>query len=128
MTSILLAAMLSITLPEPAPWTTTDTHFQLALVALGLADVMQTRYFLDMRYLPDGREILPIEEQNPLLGKHPSGPMLYTALAGVLIGHFVIARALPQPWRRIWQVSAIGIETCVVGWNTYNIGSFSIKW
>lgn len=95
-------------------WTRTDTAFELGLVALSLTDYGQTSWFLSNR--PHAYET------NPLLGRHPSrGKVAAIGVLGVTT-HYLVASALPQPYRRIWQIVGIGVEVDAVQSNARTFG------
>lgn len=95
--------------PDPKRWTKADTALQAAFTAATLADWAQTQSFLH-----DGSGL---EEANPLLGKHPSTARLAASVGGALLGHALVSRLLPNPWRRAWQLGGLGVELGVVGLN-----------
>lgn len=116
---VVVALALALALGAPAParaseWTRTDTAFELGLVALSATDFGQTSWFLSHR--PRAYET------NPLLGRHPSRAQVATFGAVALASHLGIARLLPQPYRRFWQLLGIGIEIDAVGSNVRTFG------
>ncbi len=113
----LVAVALALALASAAradEWTRTDTAFELGLVTLSLTDFGQTSWFLANR--PHAYET------NPLLGTHPSRAKLAAAGAIGLTTHFLVARVLPQPWRRLWQLAGIGVEADAVSSNARTFG------
>jgi hypothetical protein len=84
-----------------APWTTADTVFETAVAASVALDLAQTSALLHRGGM---------HETNPILGRRPSDGslMLYGGACAVL--HAGIARLLPYPYRRVWQVAWVGIE------------------
>jgi hypothetical protein len=112
-----VAAALALALPAPARgegWTRTDTAFELGLVALSITDFGQTSWFLSHR--PRAYET------NPLLGRHPSRSRVAAFGAVALGSHAVVARLLPQPYRRLWQLAGIGVEVDAVTSNAMTFG------
>lgn len=95
-------------------WTRADTVFELGLVALSITDYSQTSWFLANR--PHAYET------NPLLGRHPSRVKVATFGALGLTAHFLVARTLPQPYRRLWQYVGIGVELDAVTSNARTFG------
>ncbi len=60
-------------------------------------------------------------EMNPLLGQHPSLANVNVLIPSAMALHALIAYALPKPFREVWQMAWIGVETyCVV--NNVSIG------
>ncbi len=115
--TLALASALALTLGSTArasEWTRTDSAFELGLVALSVTDFGQTSWFLSNR---------PYSyETNPLLGRHPSRSKVATFGVVGLGSHFLVALALPQPYRRLWQLVAIGVETDAVTSNARTFG------
>ena len=85
-------------------WSKTDTAMELVLVGVTLIDLMQTSDFRAYGY----------EENNPLLGRRPSQQEVTLGIIGMVVGHALVAWALPKPWRSIWQGGAIGMEVSAV--------------
>lgn len=94
-------------------WTPTDTAYEAAYLVLHTADWAQTRYIAAH---PE-----QFNEDNKILGNNPSDSEVnrYFILTGLL--HAGIAYALPERWRRGFQIVTIGIEAGVVS-NNYQIG------
>ena len=89
-----------------ASWTHEDTLYQAAFIATACADWGQTLYIAGN---PD-----EYEENNRILGSHPSRDKvnLYFPIAIGL--HTAVAVALPKDYRRVWQLIWIGIETGMI--------------
>jgi hypothetical protein len=112
-----VAAALAVAAPTPARadgWTRIDTALELGLVGLSVTDFAQTSWFLSHRPLA--------YETNPLLGRHPSRARIATFGAVALSSHAIVARLLPQPYRRLWQLAAIGMEVDAVTSNAMTFG------
>ena len=90
------------------PFTKTDWAYQAAATASMAADWSQTR-----QAARSGRYV----ELNPVLGPHPSAAEINEFFIGSAIVNAAIARMLPPPWRRAWQVGTIGLELVVVRQN-----------
>jgi hypothetical protein len=85
-------------------WTTGDTLRELATLGLIGMDWHQTRDFR-----ADG-----VEELNPVLGARPSRARVNTLIGAAMLGHPIVARLLPKPWRDVFQYGTIGAETVAV--------------
>jgi hypothetical protein len=110
--SLAAAALLAFALdagareqPGDRTWTGLDTGLQIAFTLALAADWSTSRSTLQHR------------EKNPLLGPHPSARAFDLAAAGAAVGHLVVAVILPKPWREMWQVGGIVVETTVAGNN-----------
>lgn len=104
------------------PWTRGDSIRQgVALAAIGI-DWMQTRKIAmektsttytehsngSSSLVYNGRP--KWNENNPLLGKHPSIGRVNAYFLGSMIGNTAIAYFLPSGWRESWQYLTIGWE------------------
>lgn len=76
-------------------WTDTDTAMQVLYSGLRVVDWNQTLQLT-------GRDDLI--EANQMLGKYPSKDEVNLYFASTLLGHYFIARKLPQPYRAYWQM------------------------
>ncbi len=56
-------------------------------------------------------------ETNPFLGRHPSLANVNILIPSSMALHALIAYALPKPFREVWQMAWIGIETDMVQHN-----------
>lgn len=92
-----------------APWTKADTAFEVTGAALHIADWGQTVWIARHPRLQS--------ETNPVLGKHPTTARVHAYFAVTLVGHALIARALPRPYRTAWQAVWIGVEAMHVETN-----------
>ncbi len=114
------ALLLLLLLPGPRPaiagdeWTSTDTALQVVGSSLALVEWAQTRVIADN---PDRYH----EHYNPLLGEHPDRSRVDAYFAASMVGHYLVARSLPHPWRTAWQSLQIGVCASMVGIN-YRIG------
>ena len=59
------------------------------------------------------------QEENPLLGHHPSNAAVNRYMIGCAIGHYLISRALPAEDRPYWQWLTLGVEGSIVAHNFY---------
>lgn len=107
-------AALMVTLLAIAPahasdrdWTWHDTALEATYFAVQAVDWMQTRAFLARGSL----------ETNPILGERPTRGELLAYNLVTLSLHAVVSYALPKPYREIWQVASIGVESWQVGSN-----------
>ena len=94
------------------PWTWGDTAGEGALGALFLVDWGQTNSAMRAGGM----------ETNSLLPSHPSEERLAVHFGAFLVAHATIARLLPSPFRRIWQVLYMGIEIQAIHHNATWIG------
>ena len=104
------AILIILLLPFLVAWTQEDTKYQTAFIMTALVDWGQTLYIAGN---PD-----EYEENNRILGSHPSRDKvnLYFPIAIGL--HTAVAVALPKDYRRVWQLIWIGIETGMIVHNT----------
>ena len=100
--AILLATFISV--PANAePMSKIDWAFQGVAATTIILDWRQTRNIVDN---PN-----KFYEINPMLSKYPHKDKIDAYFLGSLIGNTVIARLLPNPYRRIWQIITIGYES-----------------
>jgi len=114
-------------------WTKTDTALEVAFQGVTLLDWNQTLrghdtmkpltttvYYNGVPHTTTlwNTMVPAYEENNPLLGRHPSRARINVTIAAAMIGHAAVARLLPQPYRRYWQAVFITIE---VGAVTHNV-------
>jgi hypothetical protein len=97
-------------------WTRTDTAFQAASIVALAADWNQTRQIAKSPqiYYEDG-------VAEAVLGRHPSVSEANWYFAGSMILNTAIAYALPNPYRRLFQVGTIVYEAYWINHN-YRIG------
>lgn len=114
------------TSPWSWEWTWVDTTLELTYASVQFIDWMQTRYFLQNPVQRVGPYTVIHREGNPILGPNPSRAELAVWNIAALAAHAAIARALPNPLRRIWQVAWIGIEGGVVAHNASVYGGFHL--
>lgn len=103
---ILLLLLLAPLRTRPSDWSKTDTTLEATLVAVSVADYLQTRHIASHCL-----------EANPILGSCPSNKKITLYFTASIASHIAIAAALPKPWRTIFQVSSIGWEGRVVSLN-----------
>lgn len=56
-------------------------------------------------------------ETNPFLGRHPSLANVNILIPSAMAIHAIIAYALPKPFREVWQMAWIGVESDMVQHN-----------
>lgn len=110
MKAFLLALLLVASTAHAAEWTPADTHRELAFTGLLLLDTLQTH---NIAHVPT------YQEENPILGHHPSNAAVNRYMLGCAVGHYVISRLLPEQDRRYWQWLTIGVEGSIVAHNFY---------
>ena len=105
--------ILLMTLSGCASWTPTDTKYEIAFQLVNAADAYTTSRIVDEPYIREGSGLT-----RSVLGEQPEDVALLFITYG--IGHYMIARALPEKWRRLYQVSTIGYSTYLVVENCNN--------
>lgn len=102
----MLAILLTASTASADRWTAADTASQGIVLSMLAFDYWQTR-----EVTAQGRE------SNSIMGKHGEfvPPEMYFASIAVI--HTIAARALPQPYRRIAQAVAVGVEVDAIGAN-----------
>lgn len=91
-------------------WTHTDTALQITFAGTLALDYLQTRQITDL-----------CREANPIIGECGDrvSPDVYFPAA--FAGHALVAAALPQPYRRIWQSVWVGAQTHTI-YRNYGAG------
>lgn len=84
-----------------------DTACQTAALATLGADFLQTRAIV-----ADGME------SNPVMGERGDRVHPVPYFATVAVAHTALARALPQPWRRLSQAALVAVQAKVIAVNT----------
>ena len=148
-TALILAASISY---SPAPFDKADYTTLGAEILVSVFDVMNTRSFLGRTicYSITGMSVpyenhpshpyqktvyTDFEEGDPILGHHPSALRLWGTFAVTQVVVITTAKLLPNPYRKIFESIAFGVEFSNV---THNIvvnhangmswgGSFAIK-
>jgi len=92
-------------------WTEKDSMWQLAYLAVHVADWGQTR---DIAAQCEGGGYY---ETNPVLGRCPSAQWVNTYFLGTALLHTGLAHWMPGKYRRMFQAATIGME---VGYVTNN--------
>ena len=97
-------------------WTKTDTKYEIAFQVINAADAYTTSRI---------RHTYGVEETNPItraiVGAQPNEADVALLFITYGISHYVIARALPEKWRRFYQVgtalysASLVIENCNLG-------------
>jgi hypothetical protein len=113
---------------EADHWKKSDTLFQSIFVGLTLIDWKQTHDVIGKKetitntydivdqnnnvigYRTQSYTRYAWKENNPILGEHPSKKKLAIYNVSVILGHSLISYILPNPWRKMWMGSGIGIE------------------
>lgn len=100
---VLLVWLLTF-LPQSAhaEWSKKDQQRQLTYTALHLMDWGQT---LDISSHPED-----YQEENPILGSHPTRAEVNTFMAATLAGHWLVARKLEPEKRRTFQWVSIAVR------------------
>jgi hypothetical protein len=80
-------------------WTRTDTIYELAYVASISADAYTTS---QIQYTDGYSEQQPATRA--ILGAQPRTSDTWSYFATLGVSHYLISRALPERWRRWWQV------------------------
>jgi hypothetical protein len=119
--ALLMLLMISFPVLADDTWSSGDGVRELTFASLLLVDCSQTLWMVG--HPPDPRRPPPLwgDESNIVLGPHPNRLTVVSYTTGALAAHFTIALLLPRPYREIWQVTWIGVETAVVGMN-YSAG------
>ena len=110
---IILLSMVSTVLSAATPWTPQDRILEGTFIAAELCDWGQT---LDIAKRPGS-----YQEDNHLLGRHPSNATVNTYFAASIAAHALVANQLSGTWRTAWQAMWIGFEVGTVQRN-YAIG------
>jgi hypothetical protein len=84
-------------------WTATDTVAEVGRVGLLMIDWSQS---LDRRF----------RESNSLLPAEPNRGVVTTYFLAAISGQLLVARLLPHPWRRVFQVVVIGAHSVAHNW------------
>ena len=94
-------------------WTKGDSYAEAAYLTLQYIDWKQSR---EIQKHPE-----KYQENNFILGKHPTQAEAdrYNIIAAV--AHFGIAYMLPRKYRDFWQYSTIGMETAII-YNNKQVG------
>jgi len=100
-------------------WTKTDTAIQATWTAMHVIDWSQTRKI--------AKEPYRYYELNPILGKHPSVGEVDLYMGASTLVNFAVARVLPKPYRRYFQMLSIGVTGACVTMN-FNIGLGGGDW
>lgn len=111
MIALLLALLPSLAFADD--WTTPDTWRESTYMVLHAADWVQTGKI--------ARDPDRWQEENKILGEHPSIGRVNTYFAATALAHYAIAAALPAPWRARFQCLSVVIEASSVA-NNHSIG------
>lgn len=107
-----LALLLVLAPSAGADWSHADTARQLAFTGLLAIDWAQTHEIIRRS---DRHEL------NPILGSDPDRSTTNAYFAAAGIGHYLVSRALPPEYRKVWQYLWIGGQAATVHWN-YQMG------
>ena len=91
-----------------AGWSTHDTEREAVFDGLLVVDTMQTH---NIAHAPT------YQEENPILGPHPSNGSVNRYMAACALGHLAVSYLLPERYRPYWQYVTIGIEGGIVAHN-----------
>ena len=84
---------------------------------IALQGVYTTLHLIDWSQTLKIRKSKNSEEGNHYLGSRPSRSKVNTYFAGTLIGHYLIAKWLDEPWRKVWQSFWIGRQYSAINHN-----------
>ena len=101
--TLALATSLAYT---PAGFDKTDVTLLTALFVESTFDVMQTRVHLDNGSWRG--------EGDPILGRHPGALRLWGSFVVAQVGAIGIAKLLPGPWRKVFEIVTLGLESANV--------------
>ena len=104
---------------KSSDWTKEDTYWQATSTFLQIVDAGQTA---DIRNHDDVHEAMPLTRA--IIGENPSRTETALYFTGMIGLNYGIARRLPKPYRRWYQVSKITIDAVVIG-NNYSLG---LRW
>jgi hypothetical protein len=100
-------------------WNLRDISLHLTGQTLLTIDMIDTKYSLDHHKY--------VEEQNPILGKHPSDKRYYIYNYSMMAIHTAVAVIIPSKFRPIWETAWIGGEAFAV-FNNWTIhGGIHLK-
>ena len=94
------------------PWTKQDTYWQIGVLVTQIIDWGQTR---EIAVNPE------YYETNPIFGKHPTLQEVDMYFIACIAGNYLIAKALPNNWRRKWQIGSMLLQSYFIT-NNYRIG------
>jgi hypothetical protein len=72
----------------------------------------------DNHYVMDFQE----QEKNPILGRFPHRAKVNEYFASIIVGHYLVARAIPIQWRGWFQGVTIGVEAECITRNKVSLG------
>ena len=112
---------------DPDRWRLHNTVMEGLLVLEALYDITSTNYCLSKGICAEADPVLV--RNGPAYGTsvQPDKFRLYMTGALVIGLHTLVARALPEPYRSVWQSAVIGLEFGNLTGNVYPNGGFSIK-
>jgi hypothetical protein len=103
---------------RPRAWSSADVTLQAVFVVSMLADWNQTRFTIAAQRPVPGKAGVHYQEQNPILGPHPSATRVDLYFLTMTVAHLSVAHVLPQGrWRTAWQLLGLGVQ---VGAVTHN--------
>jgi hypothetical protein len=94
------------------PWTKQDTYWQLGVLVTQIIDWGQTR---EIATNPN------YYETNKILGEHPTLQEVDRYFIACIAGNYLISKALPNNWRRKWQIGSMLFQTYYIN-NNYELG------
>lgn len=93
-------------------WTKQDTYWQIGVLVTQIIDWGQTREIaVNPKYY----------EKNKILGENPTLHEVNRYCIICIAGNYLIAKALPNNWRRKWQAGSILFQTYYIN-NNYELG------
>ena len=114
MVLIIMGMLMAGSLQAQDKWTTKDTWYEAAYIALTVCDWRQAHDIIS-------RSNEGHSEANPILGPHPSHGEINILIPLTIIAHAFFAYKLDQPYRRAWQIGWSGVEIWAVNHN-YHAG------
>lgn len=103
--------MLLAPLPALAQWTADALSLEGAYELVAAMDWAQTRTVAEN---PQSWH-----EYNSILGRHPSVAAVDNFFLAGAVLHPVVTAALPDAYRRWWQIGTLSIESAIVGRNRF---------
>jgi hypothetical protein len=132
--AVALAIALSVPSEGPSvkPFDKYDYSILSALLAVSVFDVMSTRALLGKQACQANKDAICVchewQEANPMLGIRPDAFRLWTTFVLAQTIVFGVAHALPDPWRKIFEMSVFSLETTNVGLNVRLARHEGLSW
>jgi hypothetical protein len=107
----LLALLAVAGTAHASDWTAADTNREAAFAVLETIDLAQTRWM--SKHEPR------FSENVPYYGKYPSTGRVDMTFAAEYVVHFAVSRALPERYRKPFQIISISAEAFCVSKNAH---------